>query len=185
MQRLFRFIKYPAKFFLAASLLSTMGLGACLNQGRDELSISPTPPPVAPTATSPVDPTEEPAVVPSPTAVSAIQPDGVFISELLPGVVGDNNQEFIELYNAGDTAVSLENYTLSYLLGEGQDESVVYRWHTAFDIPPFGHFLLLREGASFDTMPDAFFDLSLFERKGGLILRDGEWANYRQAGVGG
>ncbi len=176
MQQMHRSIKaIRIQKWALLSFIVVMSLTACLNGEPDESTPSPTAVPVEPPTAVPTEaPTEEPTLAPTPTAVSQIQREGVFISELLPGVVGNNNQELIELYNAGDTAVSLQGYTLSYLLNEGADESVVYRWNTAVDIPPFGHFLLLREGEDFDIVGDAFFDLSLFDGKGGLILRDAD-----------
>ncbi|MEM7330485.1 MAG: lamin tail domain-containing protein [Chloroflexota bacterium] len=176
MQRVQIFQKNAPNRFVLLMAILFLGLVACLNEEPEaETPLPPTATETAPTAVpTDVPPTEAPPTAePIPTAVSPIQSEGVFISELLVGVVGNNNQEFVELYNAGDTAVSLQGYSLSYLLNEGQDETVVYAWNTAVDIPPFGHFLLLREGQAFEIIADAFYDTALFERKGGLILRDG------------
>ena len=99
-------------------------------------------------------------------------PSVVIISEVLAGVPGGNSREFIELYNPRPEAFDLEGWSLWYLTRDGQDESVVYRWDERADIPGLGHYLLVREGEEFDLLPDAVYDLALFEGKGGLSLRD-------------
>ena len=127
-----------------------------------------TPVPAAATAVSNPDPTatSEPGDEP------AIQTEGVFFSELLTGVPGGNSQEFIELYNAGSEPVDLMGWSIFYLLGEGQEQSLVYRWTETAVIPPQGHILLVHEGQDVGADPDGFFSQSLFERKGGLLLRN-------------
>jgi uncharacterized repeat protein (TIGR01451 family) len=116
--------------------------------------------------------------------MAGIQDEGIFISELLPGVPGNNNQEFIELYNAGDTAVDLNGYSLWYSLGTGQEEQQVYSWDEQTPIPAYGHFLLVRSEKDFGIIADGQFDTSLFERKGGLALRDAGGTAVDQVGWG-
>jgi predicted extracellular nuclease len=120
----------------------------------------------------------------SPGIDREIQDEGVFISELLPGVPGNNNQEFIELYNAGGALVDLEGWSLWYLLGSGQEEIQVYSWDDSTQIPGYGHFLLVRSGNDFGIIPDGVFDTSLFERKGGLALRNALDETVDQLGWG-
>ncbi len=131
-------------------------------------------------------PTPTPEERPTPTAevVEEVTPDSlaveaspmgdgsVLISEVLTGVPGGNNQEFIELYNPGDEAVDLDGWSLWYLLGEGQTESLVYEWQGRNDIPNFGHLLLIRAEKTFGIIADGFFDVALSEFKGGLLLKD-------------
>lgn len=161
-------IKKLPVFLLCLLLLAAV---SCLEEDENPSEATATAVPHEPTSTPETEPTAVPA-----TATPAIQTEGVLISELLPGVAGDNNKEFIELYNAGQTAVNLQGWTLSYLLAENQAEQEVYAWETAVDIPPQGHLLLVRLGSDFGITPDAFFGTPLFERKGGLLLRnaDGE-----------
>ncbi|MCA9929180.1 MAG: lamin tail domain-containing protein, partial [Anaerolineales bacterium] len=116
---------------------------------------------VAPTATAPID---EP--------VMPIQEEGILFSELLPGMPGNNNREFIELYNAGVTPVDLAGWSLWYKLNDSQDAVLVYKWTAASEIPGWGHFLLLRADQPFEVIGDAVYDTPLFERRGGLVLRD-------------
>ena len=96
---------------------------------------------------------------------------GIVISELLPGVPGANSREFIELYNAGQETADLQGWSLWYVLNAG-DETLVKEWSVVTEIPGYGHYLLVHEGHDFGLIPDTTFDLSLFERKGGLILRN-------------
>jgi predicted extracellular nuclease len=117
-------------------------------------------------------------------AIYEIQNEGVFISEVLPGVPGNNNKEFIEIYNAGSSVVDLEGWSLWYSLGTGQEEIEVYSWGNSSSIPPLGHFLLIRSEKDFGIIPDGSFDTSLFERKGGLALRDGGGNPVDQVGWG-
>ena len=124
-----------------------------------------TPVPVAATAVPNPSPTPENNNEPT------IQTEGIFFSELLTGVPGGNSQEFIELYNAGSEPVDLMGWSIFYLLGDGQEQELVYRWTETAVIPPLGHLLLVREGQEVGVDADGFFSQSLFERKGGLLLR--------------
>lgn len=67
-----------------------------------------TPPPAAAMATAVPDPIATPASSEEP----GLQTEGVFFSELLPGVPGGNSQEFIELYNAGSEPVDLMGWSV-------------------------------------------------------------------------
>ncbi|MCB8927253.1 MAG: lamin tail domain-containing protein [Ardenticatenaceae bacterium] len=130
----------------------------------------PTETPVPATATAVPNP--DPTATSEPGDAPAIQTEGVFFSELLTGVPGGNSQEFIELYNAGSEPVDLMGWSIFYLLGEGQEQSLVYRWTETAVIPPQGHILLVHEGQDVGADPDGFFTQSLFERRGGLLLRN-------------
>lgn len=113
-----------------------------------------------------------------------IQNEGIFISEVLPGVPGNNNLELIELYNAADSLVDLQGWSLWYSLGSGQEETLVYSWDESAIIPGHGHFLLVRSGQDIGTIPDGTYDVSIFERKGGLLLRDSQGNAADQVGWG-
>ncbi len=129
---------------------------------------TPTAQPVTPTLQL-VTPTPE-----STTAPTGVQ-DGVLISELLPGVAGTNNNlEFIELYNAGSLAVDLQGWSLWYRMDDNREETLVYTWQDRADIPGHGHLLLVRAGQDVGNIGDAEFDTPLFERRGGLALRDAD-----------
>lgn len=127
---------------------------------------SASPPTELPPTDTAVPPTDTPGAPPSETG-------GVLISEVLPGVFGvDNNLEFIELYNAGLEAADLNGWQLWYRLADGKEEELVFAWQERADIPGHGHYLLVREGKDVGNVGDAEFSVSLFEKKGGLVLRD-------------
>jgi len=132
----------------------------------------PSPPAATPTPTP-----AEPAAVPA-------SEGGILFSELLPGVPGNNNLEFIELYNAGPRPVDLNGWSLWYLLGSGQDEKLIYAWKSPADAPGYGHYLLARAGQDIGLIGDAEYDVSLFEGKGSLLLRDAEGETVDALGWG-
>ncbi len=120
---------------------------------------------------------------PLPTAVPLAK-SGLFISEILLGVPGGNQEEFIELYNAGAEPVELQGYSLWYRLRDNQDEQPLYTWEDSALIPGQGHYLLVREGHDFGLMPDALFSTALYEGNGGLALRDAGGSAVDQVGWG-
>lgn len=125
----------------------------------------------APDATEAVAPTTtEPTETLTAAAVSA---DSILISEILVGMPGDNNAEFIELYNPGAQPVALQDYELVYKLKEDGEEEIVYFWWDSADIPAQGHLLLVRNGADVGLPGDGTFETALFD-KGGLILYDAD-----------
>lgn len=115
-------------------------------------------------------PTGEDAV--SVEIVPAALPGRVVLSEVVSGILGNNNYEFVELYNAGTEAVDLRGWSLWYRLNDTQEEKRLYLWSTRSEIPGYGHYLLAREGVELDVQPDGLFAAPLFERWGGLVLRD-------------
>lgn len=129
-------------------------------------------------ATSPaVSPTELPAMVQTTDmATGADRSSSVLFSEILPGVPGRNNREFIELFNPGVDAIDLNGWSLWYLTREGQEATQLFAWNTRTDIPGLGHYLLVHEDEEFGLLPDAVYDSAMFEGKGGLTLinADGE-----------
>ena len=91
---------------------------------------------------------EQATAVPEPTTVEAEnEPEtavipaetGIFISEVLLGVPGGNQDEFIELYNAGSDPVDLQGYSLWYRLRADQDAQQLIAWENPTLIPGQGH----------------------------------------------
>ncbi len=114
---------------------------------------------------------ETPTIIPSPTPVLVTEPK-ILISEVLAGVDGNNNYEFIEFYNtSATTPIDLEGWTLWYQLEEGEEERILYRWTEPTVVPPHGHYLLGRAGEEYGVSVDAAFDISLATSRGGLLLR--------------
>jgi uncharacterized repeat protein (TIGR01451 family) len=129
---------------------------------------------VATPTDTPAPPTEPPPPI---TPTPASTQEGLLFSEVLPGIHGvDNNLEFIELYNAGTEAMDLQSWTLWYRLADDKDEQLVFRWDERADIPGHGHYLLVHADQDVGRLGDAQYTTSLFEKKGGLALRnaDGE-----------
>ncbi len=152
-------IKRP---FLLVSILIFL-LAAC--NSEPEATPTPEPPPTAvPQPTDTLDTIDDELML----------ADGLVISEMLPGITGNNLYEFVELYNAGKTAVDLNGWSLWYRINSDKDEELVAAWETETHVPPQGHYLLLHEGQEFNLMADALFTVSLSPRKGGLVLRDAD-----------
>lgn len=138
-------------------------------------------PAATPTAVSPTSPS--PTTAPATTTPAATTADGVVISEVLVGVDGNNNQDFIELYNASSEAIDLAGWSLWYHLRADQEPQLLVSWQTPTAVPPLGHYLLRHERAELDLIADAVFDVGLFD-KGGLILRDGNGRDVDVVGWG-
>lgn len=133
----------------------------------------PTPTAVPPTPDTPVlpeaaKPTSEPELAPSVEV-----PAGIRISEMLAGIDGNNNYEFIELYNGDSEPVNLAGWSLWYQLTPDRNPEPVYRWEGESLLPGRGHYLLVHEGEDVGVAADAVFALPLFA-KGGLLLRDAD-----------
>jgi len=80
--------------------------------------------PPSPDATNQAAPTP----TPTPTATPGIYPDGVSLNEFMPnpesdwngdGILGDTNDEYIELYNANDFVVDLSGWQVDDVAGGG------------------------------------------------------------------
>jgi hypothetical protein len=111
----------------------------------------------------------------------------LLISEVLTGVEGNNNIEFIELTNTGTEApFDLKGWSLWYKLADGQDEILVIRWTDHALVPPLGHYVLGRLGNDIGITPDMFFETPMVHPKGGIQLRmmDGMIADSLAWGAG-
>ncbi len=127
--------------------------------------------PSSPTPTE-AAPMPAPTAAPSPTPAPAA--DHLLISQVLGGVKGNNNQEFIELYNPTDAPIDLQGLSLWYRLTDKQDPARIARWTQSALVPPHGRFLLVREGQDVGTSPDGTFEQAINLTKGGLELQDSQ-----------
>lgn len=107
----------------------------------------------------------------TPTPV-VITESRIVISEVVAGVDGNNNFDFIELHNTGDDIVDLKGWSIWYQLQDDKDEIAIYRWETQNLIPPHGHYLLGRTDQDFGIAIDAEFEQSLVLPKGGIQIRN-------------
>ncbi|HEY42362.1 MAG TPA: hypothetical protein G4O11_00045 [Anaerolineae bacterium] len=126
-------------------------------------------------------PPAEPTVTSRPTPLT---PPKALISEVIAGDIGNNNFEFIELYNPGDTPLLLQEYSLWYRLPTSDEDLLVNHWPNPALIPGHGHYLLVREGEDVGIMPNASFTQSLNTTGGGLLLRDSQGETVDALGWG-
>jgi len=126
---------------------------------------------------------EVPASTPTPqveraTSTPASLSSPVVINRVLAGVPGNNNAEYIELYNRSSEPVDLKGWSLWYRLPNSPEDLPVYRWQNRAVIPPLGYYLLARAGEAAGLpgapVPDAEFDQPLNVSTGGLQLRSAQ-----------
>ena len=134
------------------------------------------------TSTPAPAPTHEPASAPTPTPALASAPAAtpahervqhLVISEVLAGKKGNNNYEFIELYNPTGQPLDLQGLTLWYQLNDKQKPVSVAHWGKQTLVPSQGHYLLVREGQDVGVTPDATFSQAINLGYGSLALRQG------------
>ena len=113
----------------------------------------------------------EPTSTSSPTPVPAVDPTAL-ISEVLTGVDGNNNFDFIELANPGvEMPFDLKGWSLWFKLSDNDNETLVYAWGEHTLVPPQGHYLLVPEGQDVGAAPDAHMSVTMIPLRGGLQLR--------------
>ena len=158
------------KLLIFGSLALLLLLSAC-----QPPSLTPAVSPDAESATATPEPTAGPPAVKEPN---------VLISEVLGGIKGNNNYEFIELYNPATTPVDLEGWTLAYRLNTSEEDLPVYQWQGKTLLPAQGHYLLVQEGEDVGLTPDATFSQPLNTFNGGLVLRQPDETLSDQLGWG-
>jgi predicted extracellular nuclease len=155
-------MKTKSKVLLITFALFILLLSACQpNQTAKE----PSPQPTSIPATEVVEPTALPTALPT---------DHLVISEVMMGATGMNNHDFIELYNPTQEIVDLKGLSLWYQLKADKEPTLVLRWNQSTLIPPYGHYLIVREGEDFGLAPDAWMTTSLVQGKGSLLLAQGQ-----------
>ena len=157
------------------ALLFFILVGCRLEDNTPPTAVSPT---VTPAATAP---DSDPTAVPPPQSNNA---NHVVISELLPGVPGNNNFEFIELYNPTATAQNLAGWSLWYQMRADQEPIKLITFSANDGLPAYGYFLLLRDSQTYDVIGDETYSVALFERQGGIQLRDAQGTAVDQVGWG-
>jgi uncharacterized repeat protein (TIGR01451 family) len=146
--------------YLSITLLLIIVLNACNDKPEPTHEV------VMPSAPAPTS-TPTPELIPTlPVGASP-----VLISEVLGGIQGNNNREFIELYNRSATAVDLRGWAIWYRLPTGQEDMLVYRFESRTIIPPLGHYLIGRTGEDFEVLVDATFDQPINTAGGGIQFR--------------
>jgi predicted extracellular nuclease len=110
--------------------------------------------------------------------------DHPVISEIMAGAAGDNNHEFIELYNPGLEAIDLSGWQLVYRLPSSTNDLPVYAWEQSTLLPAHGHLLLVRQGEDVGRPPDAVFSQAINTSNGGLALVSPQGARVDSVGWG-
>ncbi len=121
------------------------------------------------TQSTPPAPTAQPQ--PAQPTLPANWADHPVISEMMAGVKGNNNAEYIELYNPTDQPVDLQGWSVWYQLNESSEAALVYRWTEHVLLPPHGYTLLVHAEQDVGATPDAPFEQALNLAYGGLQLR--------------
>lgn len=130
---------------------------------------------VVPTTSSATEKPTSTEAAPDPTpTVEAVNPNPktILISHILAGIGGNNNYDYIALYNNSGGAVDLIGYTLTYQPRPDADLETIIAWE---ETTPFisGYYVMGREGETFDQPLDATINQQIFN-KGSLILTDGD-----------
>ncbi|MEJ2412528.1 MAG: endonuclease/exonuclease/phosphatase family protein, partial [Anaerolineales bacterium] len=102
------------------------------------------------------------------------KPVKILIAEIYAGEQGNNQADFIQLYNAGTEIGDLQGYSLWFQLKDGDEEVLVARWEEPALVPPLGFYALALEGQEFNVLPDLYFNQPLVPSRGGLSLRFGD-----------
>ncbi len=111
-----------------------------------------------------------PAVTSTESNIALTSP--VLIGEVLAGMPGDNNYEFIELTNPSlEAPFDLKGAALWYQLSDDADEELAYRWADHALIAPGGTYLLGRADKEYSVPVDALIELPFVPQRGGLQLR--------------
>ncbi len=103
----------------------------------------------------------------------------ILISEVMAGTISSAQDEFIELYNPNERAVSLEGWSIKKRSGTGSESSFVSpaRFKES-SIPPYRYFLIAHEAGYANTavLPDILWpkSYSLSSREGALVLYNPE-----------
>lgn len=100
----------------------------------------------------------------------------VLVSEVMVGSEANADDEFIELYNAGDALVTLSGWSIKKKSSSGTESSLVAASRLeGKTIPPHGYFLFAHDGAyGGATVPDVVWpaSYSLASTNNAVILRD-------------
>ena len=116
----------------------------------------------------------QPTEPPSEESIFEERPVQILINEVYTGAEGNNQADFIELFNAGTEIANLEGYSLWYQLKEGGEEILIKAWDDITFIPPLGFYALGQEAQEFSVVPDLKINQSLVPSRGAFSLRAGD-----------
>ena len=106
------------------------------------------------------------------------------VNELMTGSTGAASNEFVELVNAGTTAVDIGGYKVAYRSAAGTSDTTLATIPDGTAIPAGGFYLLAGSGYLGSHAPDQTFSASLAATGGGLAVRDAAGTILDSVGYG-
>jgi hypothetical protein len=106
------------------------------------------------------------------------------VNELMTGSAGAASNEFVELVNAGTTAVDIGGYKVAYRSAAGTSDTTLATIPDGTTIPAGGFYLLAGSGYLGSHAPDQTFSASLAATGGGLAVRDAAGTILDSVGYG-
>jgi hypothetical protein len=106
------------------------------------------------------------------------------VNELMTGSTGAASNEFVELVNAGTTAVDIGGYKVAYRSAAGTSDTTLATIPDGTTIPAGGFYLLAGSGYLGSHAPDQTFSASLAATGGGLAVRDAAGTILDSVGYG-
>ena len=106
------------------------------------------------------------------------------VNELMTGSTGAASNEFVELVNAGTTAVEIGGYKVAYRSAAGTSDTTLATIPDGTTIPAGGFYLLAGSGYLGSHAPDQTFSASLAATGGGLAVRDAAGTILDSVGYG-
>jgi len=106
------------------------------------------------------------------------------VNELMTGSTGAASNEFVELVNAGTTAVDIGGYKVAYRSAAGTSDTTLATIPDGTTIPAGSFYLLAGSGYLGSHAPDQTFSASLAATGGGLAVRDAAGTILDSVGYG-
>jgi Lamin Tail Domain/Collagen triple helix repeat (20 copies) len=106
------------------------------------------------------------------------------VNEFMTGSTGAASNEFVELVNAGTSAVAVGGYKVAYRSAAGTSDTTLATVPDGTTIPAGGFYLLGGSGYLGSHAPDQTFSASLAATGGGLAVRDAAGAILDSVGYG-
>lgn len=106
------------------------------------------------------------------------------VNELMTGSTGAASNEFVEVWNAGSTAVDVGGYKVAYRSAAGTSDTTLVTIPAGTTIPAGGFYLLGGSGYLGSHAPDQTFSASLAATGGGLAVRDAAGTILDSVGYG-
>jgi Lamin Tail Domain/Collagen triple helix repeat (20 copies) len=106
------------------------------------------------------------------------------VNELMTGSTGAASNEFVEVLNAGTTAVDVGGYKVAYRSAAGTSDTTLATIPDGTTIPAGGFYLFAGSGYLGSHAPDQTFSASLAANGGGLAVRDAAGTILDSVGYG-